>query len=532
LCIVPIGLSVVLFPLLGREFMPKLEEGNFWIRATLPTSISLDQSARYVGRMRSILRGCPEDANVACTDANRKHPEILTVVSQLGRPDDGTDVAGFQNIELFAPLRSFSEWKSGMTKEKLTDELSKEMADAFPGVVFNFSQMISDNVEEAISGVKGENSVKVFGPDIKANEANAEAILDVMGHVQGVKDLGMFRSLGQPNVKITPDRLACARYGLNTGDVDAVIQAAIGGQAITQVFEGEKKFDLVARWLPAYRTSLEAIREITVTSPSGVNIPLGQIAEISLEDGPATIFREDGMRYAPVKFSVRGRDLAGTIDDAKNQIAAKIHLPYDSHLAWDGEINELNEAEGRLKLIIPLTFLLIAFLTYMAVKNFVDTILVLINIPVACTGGVLALLITHIHFSVSAAMGFISIFGIAIQDAILVVTYFQRLHDVEGLSIEQAAREAAEKRFRPVLMTTLVATLGLLPAAISNGIGSQTQKPLAVVVIGGSLILAILTRVLQPPLLVLAHTWMERRRGGPPNDGAAPPLGHVQGEAS
>ena len=514
LCLVPIGLCVVLFPLLGREFMPKLEEGNFWIRATLPTSISLDQSARYVGRMRSILRGCPEGAGVECTDANRAHPEVLTVVSQLGRPDDGTDVAGFQNIELFAPLKSFSEWKNGQTKEKLTEELSKELAGAFPGVVFNFSQMISDNVEEAISGVKGENSVKVFGPDIRANEANAETILEVMAHVQGVKDLGMFRSLGQPNVKITPDRMACARYGLNTGDVDAVIQAAIGGQAISQVYEGEKKFDLVARWLPAYRTSLEAIREITVTTPSGTNIPLGQIAEISLEDGPATIFREDGMRYAPVKFSVRGRDLAGTIDDAKRQIAARVHLPYDSHLAWDGEINELNEAEGRLKLIIPLTFLLIAFLTYAAVKNFVDTLLVLINIPVACTGGVLALLITHIHFSVSAAMGFISIFGIAIQDAILVVTYFQRLHDVEGLSIEQAAREAAEKRFRPVLMTTLVATLGLLPAAISNGIGSQTQKPLAVVVIGGSLILAILTRVLQPPLLVLAHTWMERRRGG------------------
>ena len=511
---VPIALCVILFPLLGREFMPKLEEGNFWIRATLPMSISLDQSSKDVGRMRAILRGCPADPNVPCTEENRRHKEVLTVVSQLGRPDDGTDVSGFYNIEFFAPLKKFDEWPHGLTKEMLTDELNKDLSAAFPGVLFNFSQVISDNVEEALSGVKGENSVKVFGPDLVENEKNADAIVDVMSKVVGVKDLGHFRSLGQPSIKITPNRTVCARYGLNTGDVDAVITAAIGGQAVTQVYEGEKHFDLTVRWLPQYRTSIEAIREITIATPDGATIPLGQIADIHLEEGPAMIYREDGVRYSAVKFSVRGRDLASTIDEAQKKITDKIKLPYDSHLAWDGEINELHEAEGRLQVIIPLTFLLIGFLTYSAVKNWVDTILVLINIPVACTGGVLALLITQVHFSVSAAMGFISIFGIAIQDAILVVTYFQRLRDVEGLSIERAAREAAEKRFRPVLMTTLVATLGLLPAAISNGIGSHTQKPLAIVVIGGSLILAILTRVLQPPLLVLAHTWMERRKGG------------------
>ena len=520
---VPIILCVILFPLLGREFMPKLEEGNFWIRASFPTSISLEQSEQYVGRMRSILRGCPEDAKTKCTDENRKYPEILTVISQHGRPDDGTDPSGFYNVELFAPLKPFDEWRKGWNKERLTEELSKEMNEAFPGVVFNFSQMISDNVEEAVSGVKGENSIKVIGPDLKANEANAEAVLDVMAHIEGVADLGMFHSLGQPNVKIVPDRAACARYGLNTGDVEDVIQAAIGGQAVTQVYEKEKYFDLMVRWLSPYRSSIESIREITVATPEGGVVPLGQIAQITLEDGPAVIYREDGRRYAPLKFSVRGRDLAGTIADAQAQIAAKVHLPYDTHLEWDGEINQLKEAEERLRFIIPITLLLIGFLVYSATKNWIDCAIVLINLPIACTGGVLALLITHVHFSVSAAMGFISIFGIAIQDAILVVTYFQRLREVEGLPLEQAAREAAVKRFRAGLMTTLVATLGLTPAALSHGIGSETQKPLAIVVIGGSLILAVLTRVLQPPMLVLAHRWFDRRTTDKPDSIGPPP---------
>jgi cobalt-zinc-cadmium resistance protein CzcA len=528
---IPIILCVALFPLLGREFMPKLEEGNFWIRATLPMSISLDQSAKYVGRMRSMLRGCPNDPNAECDDAHRKHPEVMTVVSALGRPDDGTDVSGFYNIEFFAPLKPFDEWPRGLTKEKLTEEINGELTEAFPGVIFNFSQYISDNVEEAISGVKGENSVKVFSNDLERNEAIAEAIVDVMSKVRGVADLGHFKSLGQPNIRITPRREECARYGLNTGDVDAVIQAAIGGQAVTQVYEGEKFFNLTVRWKPQYRMSLEAIREMTVSTADGSFVPLGQIADIQTAEGPAMIYREDGVRYSPVKFSVRGRDLASTIAEAQAAIEREIPRcdklpadtkqlcrPYNSRLEWAGEINELHEAEGRLQIIIPLTMMLITFLTYSAVKTWLDTILVIISIPIACTGGVLALLITHQNFSVSAAMCFISIFGIAIQDAILVVTYFQRLRETEGHSIELAAREAAEKRFRPVLMTTLVATLGLLPAALSNGIGSQTQKPLAIVVIGGSLILAILTRVVQPPLLVVAHSWLERRTPPPPGN--------------
>jgi cobalt-zinc-cadmium resistance protein CzcA len=528
--LLPIVACVAALRLLGGEFMPKLEEGNLWIRATLPTSISLEQSARYVGRMRDVLRGCPTQAAAEgaaphpCSDAERRHPEVETVISQLGRPDDGTDVSGFYNIELFAPLRPFDEWPRGLTKDKLTEELSRELAEAFPGVEFNFSQMISDNVEEAMSGIKGENSIKVIGPDLKVNEAKAQEIVDVLGGVAGVKDLGMFHTLGQPSVKIAVDRQACARYGLNTGDVNAVIQAAIGGQAVTRVYEGEKSFDLAVRWLKPYRDSVEAIRRITVTAAAGAQVPLGELASITKEEGPALIYREDGGRYAPVKFSIRDRDLVSTIDEARRKIAEKVRLPYDTHLEWAGQINEYGDAMRRFLIIVPLTLLLIGLIVYGAVRSGIDTFIVLLSIPVACTGGVFALLFARVNFSVSAAMGFVSIFGIAIQDAILVVTYYQRLR-IGGMSIEDAARDAADKRLRPVLMTTLVATLGLLPAALSNGIGAQTQKPLALVVIGGSLILAVLNRAMQPPLLVLCHRWQARRAGplAPEIDGVDPP---------
>jgi cobalt-zinc-cadmium resistance protein CzcA len=507
-----VTIVLVLSGTLGREFMPKLEEGNFWIRATLPMSISLEQSSRYVGRMRAVILGCPagtEDAIAHCDLDHRAHPEITTVVSQLGRPDDGTDVSGFYNIELFAPLRPQKEWPRGVTKESMTAALSKELQEAFPGVIFNFSQMISDNVEEAMSGVKGENTVKVVGPDLTVNEKKANEIVDVMAQVHGVEDLGLFPSLGQPNVRITPDRTQCGRYGLNVGDVTAVIQAAIGGQAVTQVYEGERRFDLTVRWAPPFRKDLKAIRAILVPTPDGAQVPLGQLAQIVEEEGPSLIYREDNRRYAPVKFSVRGRDLASTITEAQEQIAKKVKLPYDTHLEWAGEINQLHEATGRLALIIPITLLVIAMLVYSSVKNWKDMLIVLGGIPVACSGGILALLITRTHFSISAAMGFISIFGIAVQDALIVVTYAQRLWD-DGHGLEEGARIAAERRLRPVLMTTFVAMLGLTPAALSHGIGADTQKPLAIVVIGGALILAVMPRLLQPPLLVLAHA-RERR---------------------
>jgi cobalt-zinc-cadmium resistance protein CzcA len=519
---IPLIAAGLILPALGGEFMPKLEEGNFWIRATFPTSISLEETAKRVGRMRDIVRGCPKDKQVPCTAETRTIPEVETVITQLGRPDDGTDLSGFFNVEIFAPLKPFDHWRKGVTKEQLTEKLAKEFEEEFPGVIFNFSQMISDNVEEALSGVKGENSVKVIGPDIRVNTAKADAVVDVMEHVAGVKDLGMMSSLGQPNIKITIDRAACARYGLNTGDVDAVVQAAIGGQAVTQVYEGEKHFDLTVRWLEPYRSSVPAIRAITVPAPDGAQIPIGQLATITKEDGPSTIYREDGRRYTPVKFSVRGRDLASTVREAQSEIAKKVDLPYDTHLEWAGQLGELKDAMGRLVVIVPLTLVAIALLVYGAVGTVLDTLIVLASIPVACAGGVLLLFVTRTPFSVSAAMGFVSIFGIAVQDAILVITYFQRLRAERDMTIEEAAREAAEKRLRPVLMTTLVAMLGLFPAAIATGIGSQTQKPLALVVIGGAFMLAVLNRAAQPPMLLVLHRWLENRRKAQAKLAAAP----------
>ena len=516
---IPILACVALFPLLGREFMPKLEEGNLWIRATLPLSINRERAAGYAARMSDILRGCPREG--ICTEKDRKHPEVLSVTWQVGRPDDGTDVTGFSNIELFAPLVPLDKLPHGQTKQELIAGFETELKAEFPGVFFGFSQMISDNVEEVLAGVKGENAVKVFGPDLRQDEKYAHEVAAAIASVKGISDLGVFDTMGQPNMKIVVDRKACARYGLNTGDVNAVVQAAIGGATVTQVFEGEKVFAVTVRWMPQYRQSVEAVREIPVGTPDGYAIPLGQLASVSLVEGPSTVWREDAIRYIPVKFSVRGRDLASAVADAQKVVAEKVKLPYGIHIDWSGEFNELKQATQRLLLIVPLTLLLIGFLVYRAVHNWLDTAIVLIDIPVACTGGVLALLVTGQHFSVSAAMGFISIFGIAVQDALLMVTYFQRLHFEQGVSVEQAAREASEKRFRPVLMTTLVATLGLLPAALAHGIGADTQRPLAIVVIGGSLQLAILTRLLQPPLRVLAYRWLEARRARSPAEGIA-----------
>jgi cobalt-zinc-cadmium resistance protein CzcA len=492
-------LVFALFPLVGREFMPKLEEGNFWIRATLPLSVSLPQSARYVRRMREILRA---------------KPEVETVISQLGRPDDGTDVAGPYNLEFFVPLKPFDQWPRGMDKERLTKVLSEEFEREFPGIVFNFSQNIQDNVEEALSGVKGENTIKVVGPSLEVDEEKAREIVAVLKGVRGVEDLGLVQTLGQPNLTITPDRALCARYGLNVGDVEAVLQAAVGGQAVTQVFEGEKRFDLVVRWLEPYRNSVQRIQEILVGTSDGGQIPLGQIARIEEKLGPASIYREDNHRYVPVKFSIRGRALKTVLDEARARIGREVSLPYDTHLEWAGEINELQEAEGRLGLIVPLTLVVIALLVFASVRRLPETVIVLSTIPLACTGGLLALLLTGIHFSISAAMGFISIFGIATMDGILIVTYAQRFWS-EGLSLEEGIRRATELRFRAVLMTSVVAMLGLLPAALSNAIGAQTQKPLAVVVIGGALFVAFLTRVVRPPMLLLARRWFPPRAVAP-----------------
>lgn len=496
----PLVVALALLPFLGGEFMPHLEEGNFWIRATLPMSISLEQASVYVGHMRQIVLGCPDEGE--CTLSNRKNSEVETVVSMLGRPEDGTDPVGFNNIELFAPLAPKGTWRSGVSKESLTDELSRKFAQAFPGVTFNFSQAIADNVQEAMSGVKGENTIKVVGPDLEVNEAIAGKIVDTLSAVPGVADLGVFKSSGQPDIRVVPDREKCARFGLNVSDVETVVQAAVAGQVVTQVYEREKHFDLVVRLRPESRRDVASIRRIPIPTLDGAQIPLGEVASVTESVGVGFISREDLERYVPVKFSVRGRDLSSAVQEAQARVAEKVKLPWDVRLDWGGELTQLNEAMGRLKITVPITLLLIAFIVYATVRNVRFSLVVLLGVPVAASGGVLALAITQTPFSVSAAMGFISILGIAIQDALIVVTYTQSLW-AGGATVERGIRHACERRLRPVLMTGSVALLGLLPAALSRGVGSETQRPLAIVVIGGALALAVFPRLLQPALMRL-----------------------------
>jgi cobalt-zinc-cadmium resistance protein CzcA len=482
--------ALVVIPLLGGEFMPALEEGNLWVRATMPVDISFEQASRLATEIREIFR---------------RFPEVTGVVSQLGRPDDGTDPTSFFNAEFLVNLKPAQEWRPDVTsKEKLIEEIEAVLA-KIPGVTFNFSQVIQDNVQEAMSGVKAENSIKLFGTDLKLMEEKAADIEQTMKGIRGVKDLGVFRLLGQPNLIVRVDRQACARYGLLVSDVNAVVQAAVGGQAVTRVFEGERWFELVVRFLPEFRQDMEAIANIQVSTPDGARIPLKQITTISTQTGAFIIYRENNERYIPIKFSVRGRDLESTVQDAEAAIAQRVSLPERYRLEWHGEYDQLQEEKRRLAEIIPLTLLIILFLVYLTVRSFRDAVLVLSAVPFALIGGVFSLFLTGTDFSISAAVGFISLFGVAIQGALILIV---RIRDLvlEGHDIRTAIMKGAEARMRPVLMTTLAAAIGLLPAAIATGIGAQSQQPLARVVVGGMLTSAVLILLVLPVLYALFHT--------------------------
>ncbi len=479
-----------LFPLLGGQFLPKLEEGNIWAHATMPLTISLEHGAKLCNQMRSVFKS---------------FPEVKSVVSQLGRPDDGTETTGFFNIEFAVDLKPDDQWPFGMTKPKLVKQIDDKLTQKFPGVSFSYSQNIEDNIDEAISGVKaGENAIKVFGPDLATDERIANEVKESLGGVPGVVDEVVLRSMGQPNLQITPDRTACARYGLNVGDVGAVVQAAIGGQAVTQVLEGDRRFDLVVRWKPEYRENLDAVRQIRVNLPSGGQIPLDQVANIETAEGASFIYREALQRYVPVRFSVRNRDLQSTVIEAKRRMSNEVHLPEGVHLEWTGEYGELQAANRRFAVVVPFALLLIAGVLYAATQSLIDTFIIMAQIPVACLGGVLALIITGTPFSVSAGVGFISIFGIAVMDGILLSFYIRRLWE-EGNPFVESIIIGSDRRLRATMMTDLVDALGLLPAAVSTRIGAQTQQPLAIVVIGGALAIMMLTRILQPVLIYLCH---------------------------
>jgi cobalt-zinc-cadmium resistance protein CzcA len=473
---------------LGSEFLPALEEGNFWIRASMPPTMDLDSGTAATRKIREILL---------------RHPEVVTVVSQHGRPDNGSDASPFSNVELFVPLKPLDEWPAGVTKDKLTEEIQKEFTAELPGVGFNFSQYIQDNVEEAISGVKGANSVKIIGPNLDELEKLGTEVMDQMAQVRGVQDLGIFHVQGQPNLNIKVDREKAARYGLNTGDVNTVIQAAMGGTTATTVLEGDRQFNLVVRLAPTYRNSIAAIGNITVgyQTPSGTTayIPLRELATISLDTGASYIYHEATKRYLPIKFSVRDRDLGSTVAEAQERIARNIKLPIGYRLSWAGEFQDLQLAQHRLEIVVPVALVLILALLYTLFNSLRDSLLALAGIPFAIGGGIIALYVTGLAFSISSAIGFISLFGVSVMNGILIITYYNQLR-IGGMDATAALFHAAEQRMRPMLMTSLAACIGLLPAAMSNGIGSQVQKPLATVVVGGMLIGPVLLLLVVPAL--------------------------------
>jgi cobalt-zinc-cadmium resistance protein CzcA len=408
------GLSF--YPRLGGEFLPRLEEGNIWAHAIMPTTINLPRGAQLVSQMRQVFLSFPEVANV---------------VSQLGRPDDGTETNSFFSVEFPVDLKPASEWPEGMTKQRLVNQIDEKLRRRFPGISFSYSQNIEDNIDEALSGVKaGSNAVKVFGYDLDTDESIANRITETLKRVRGVTDVFMFRSLGQPNIVVEPYRAEAARYGLNSGDVAAVVQAAIGGQAVTQVLEGDRRFNLVVRWKPEYRETIDAMRNIRVNAPTGGNVPLGQIARVEASEGASFIYRGDLQRYVPVRFSVTGRDLQGAVAEAKQRVAEEVHLPEGIHLEWAGEYGELQAANRRLAIVVPIALILIMGILFAATQSLIDTLVVMAQVPLACLGGVLALVITGTPFSVSAAVGFISIFGIATMDGILLSFYIRKLWEV------------------------------------------------------------------------------------------------------
>ena len=481
-------------PLIGGEFMPKLEEGNLWVRATMPNTIAYSYATELVDQMRAIFR---------------HYPEITTVVSQLGRPEDGTDPTSYFNCEFFVNLKPRAAWRTGLTKPALVRQLEADLQ-GIPGVKYNFSQNIQDNVEEAMSGVKGENSLKLFGDDLDKLEATAGQIERVMQTVPGIADLSVFRSLGQPNVLIQVNRERAARYGVLPGDVNGTVQAAIGGQVATQVLDGDRRFDVVVRFLPQYRASVEAIANIPVSTPEGSTVPLTSVADMRKQTGASFIYREDNARYIPIKFSVRGRDLQSTLTEAASKIRSQVTLPQGYTYTWAGEFEEFQAAVRRLQVIVPLSVLGIFCLLYGTFRSLRDAVLVLGAVPLALLGGMLSLLVTHTTFSISAAVGFISLLGVAVLDGVILVSYIKGLR-AGGFSLHDAVVRGATLRLRPVLMTALAAAIGLFPAAIATGIGSETQQPLARVVVGGMVTAPVLILVVLPALYSLAYRAAERR---------------------
>jgi len=473
--------------IIGSEFLPHLDEGAIWARGTLAPSTGPTEGTRLMKQARLILAS---------------FPEVTQVVSQIGRPDDGTDTTGFFNTEYFVDLKPKEQWRPAFheDKEDLIAAMDKEL-EKIPGVLWNFSQPIADNMEEAVSGVKGQLAVKIYGDDLRVLEQTGDTMVAVMRTVQGIEDLGLFRVIGQPNLNVTVDRDQAARFGINVSDVQDAIQTAVGGNAVSQVLDGERRYDLVARYQAPYRSTREAIENVRLLAPTNERVSLAQLCNIQVRDGASEIYREKNSRYVAIKFSVRGRDLGSTVEEAIQKIGQRVKLPAGYTVNWAGEYESQKRSSKRLMIVLPITILVIFMILYTMFGSFKWAMLILSNVAMAPIGGLLALLITGTHFSVSSGVGFLALFGVSVQTGVIMLEYINQLR-VRGHTVEDAAVEGAVLRLRPIMMTMLVATLGLLPAALSRGIGSDSQRPFAIVIVGGLVAALILSIFLLPTLYV------------------------------
>ena len=470
--------------IIGSEFLPHLDEGAIWVRGTLAPSTGPSTSITLAEQARRVL------ANF---------PEVTQLVSQVGRPDDGSDASGFYNTEFFVDLLPRSKWRSQFkTKDDLIAAMDKALSQ-FPGVDWNFSQPISDNVEEAVSGVKGELAVKLFGPDLKILEAKADEMQNVMGKIDGIADLGTFQVRGQPNVNLVVDRAAADRFGINVSDVQDAVETAVGGKAVSQLLIADQRYDLTVRYQEPFRRTVEDISAIRILAPSGERVSLGQLCQVKLEDGASTIYREGNARYIAIKYSVRGRDLGSTVREAIEQVRQKVQLPEGYHLDWTGEYESQQRANRRLAVIVPVTLLLMSFILYSAFDSWKWVGLILAVVALSPLGGFLSLLLTGTHFSVSSGLGFLALIGVSVEVGVIMVEYINQLR-TRGMSPREASKEGALLRLRPIMMTMLVATLGLLPAALSHDIGSDSQRPFAIVIVGGLIVELAVSLVLLPAL--------------------------------
>jgi cobalt-zinc-cadmium resistance protein CzcA len=487
------GLAIALYlwlgGVIGSEFLPHLDEGALWVRGTLAPSTGPTEGIRLSNQARLIL----------CS-----WPEVTQCTSQTGRPDDGTDTTGFFNTEYFVDLKPKEQWRPAFhqNKEEIIAAMNREL-DKLPGVVWGFSQPIADNMEEAVSGVKGQLATKVYGDDLRVLEDKAEEVAKVMRKVKGIEDLGVFQVLGQPNDNFIVDRQAAARYQINVADVQDAINTAAGGNALTQVLQGEARYDLVMRYLPQFRNTKEALENIRLLAPTGERVSLAQLCKVEERDGGSEIYREGNQRYVAIKYSVRGRDLGGAVEESIKNVNAQVQLPRGYHIDWEGEYESEKRAEARLLVIVPLTILLIFIILYTMFRSFKWAILILVNVMLARIGGLLALLVTHTNFSVSSGVGFLALFGVSVQTGVIMLEYINQLR-ARGNSVEDSAVQGAILRLRPIMMTMLVATLGLLPAAMSHGIGSDSQRPFAIVIVGGLISDLVMSIFLLPTLYV----WM------------------------